>query len=177
MGPDVPIGDSREHSGAVPERADIAFERRSRHRRRTATVTILAIPAFAFVIPFIGALISLATPIVAASRGTRVWPSRRWKIIVAAICTVVALWSTLVAAGAAFGHLDPVMYLAIPLCAPTGTTGVFVAPAIAILAYGAVSAVSVAVRRVWIWPIGAIAGALSYAGAWELIGRSVRWVC
>jgi hypothetical protein len=68
----MPIRGVRIREIARPDKeggADIAFERRSRHRHRTAAVTILAIPAFAFVIPFMGALISLATPIVAASGG------------------------------------------------------------------------------------------------------------
>jgi hypothetical protein len=171
------IAGGDEQGSRIPERADVAFERRARRRHRVAAVTVVAFPAFAFTIPFLGTLLSFATPFVAGSRGADVWPSRRWKIVLASIVTLAALWVTLVVAASAVGHPDPVMYLAVPLCAPSSSIWLFLPPIVAIVSYGAVAAMSVAMRRAWIWPIAAVAGGLAYVGVWEFVGRSISWVC
>jgi hypothetical protein len=172
----TPVERAIEPAGPVPPRPDQP-RRAFGERRWLAAVGVLAPLGAALTFPFFGPLASLATPFVAASLGPRVWPARRWKIVVASLAAIVGLWvAVFVVALSPSGEADA-LWLLIPLCGPKSALAFFVMPGAGVAAYGVVAAASVVFRRVWIWPIAGVGGGLAYAGAWALLGSNVSWVC
>lgn len=133
-------------------------------------------PLAAVVIPFVGPVAALSTPVLAAVLGPRVWPTRPSRAAGWAILALIGFWMTASVVAVAIGISDVIAYLLIPLCAPVGSMGWI--PAIAaIVAYAIGGAISVRTRHISLWPVAAVAAGLAYALAWGALEGSVQWIC
>jgi hypothetical protein len=158
-------------SGGTPKRPDVGASPQS----RASIFTVLAPNVAALLIPFFGALSTLATPIIAASNGPAVWGRPRRRCAVAGIAATLGLWVTFGVA-VSLGLSGAGLWVVLPLCAPTGMLS-WVPAAVAIAAYLGVSALSIRWRRLWVWPCAAVAQAIAYAVVWTVIEDQVTSIC
>lgn len=121
------------------------------------TMTPFVPAALAFLVPVFGPLIALASPVLAARHHGRLWPgSRRRTALLAGLTVVTGIWVSLV--------LVPYgVFLLIPLCGPENLFGWLLPSAIAVASYGLVCLASVRRRNPWLWPLGAVVGAVAFS--------------
>jgi hypothetical protein len=128
--------------------------------------------ALGLLVPFVGPVIALTSPILGGMLHRRVWPgSDRRTAVMAGIVLVVGLWTTLLLVpGGAF--------LVIPLCGPGHVLGWLIPSACAIAVYGVVCSMSVRRGNPWLWPLGAVVGAVAFSLAQiALMAAGLRIVC
>lgn len=128
--------------------------------------------ALAFVVPFLGPLIALTSPLFAARYQPRVWPdSRRRTAVLAGLAMVVGIWLLLILVPSG-------IFLLLPLCGPESVLGWFLPSALAVAAYGLVSFMSVRRKNPWMWPLAAVAGAVTFSlSSFALTTVGIRFVC
>ena len=167
---------SFDESLTIPPRPDIRFERERRRRRSGASLGVLFPPAVAFLVPFFGVLLSILTPFMAASFGQIVWGARKRRCVLAGIATLVAVWAPAIV-NASLHSAMHTEYRLIPLCAPTGVTANLIVPLSAIAVYLAASLISIRYRNVWLWPVAALLGSITFEVGWTIIDEGVHWIC
>ncbi len=128
--------------------------------------------ALAFLVPVIGPLLALASPILAARYQRRLWPdSRRRTAVLAGLAVVVAIWASLILVPYGF-------FLLLPLCGPENLLGWLIPSAIAGVSYGLVCVASVKRRNPWLWPLGAVAGAVTFSlASLALTTAGIGFIC
>jgi hypothetical protein len=137
---------------------------------RSKAAAVLMVPlALGFVVPLIGPLASLVSPLLARSLGPTVWPGRRSGARLG-VLALAALWLpvTLVLL-VPFGRevLESVLptahwWTVIPLCGPRDALTLVLPALAALIVYGASSAASVRQSRPALWPVGASAATYAY---------------
>ncbi len=168
---------SFDESLAIPPRPDIRFERARLRRRVGASLGVLFPPAVAFLVPFFGVLLSVLTPIMAASFGQIVWGARKRRCVLAGIATLVAVWAPafrerLTPRRDAHGvSTDPSCARRWELMAN------LIVPLIAIAVYLGASVISIRYRNVWLWPVAALLGSITFEVGWTIIDDGVHWIC
>ncbi|GAB3254803.1 hypothetical protein [Arthrobacter pigmenti] len=134
-------------------------------------IVLLGIPVLvAFSIPVLGFVASLfLMPLAGFRVRRRLWPRISGGATIAwSMLALVGLWFPALLSLFSQGAIPvggSVVWLLIPLCAPTGF-GAFIVPALAATAFGlAGAAASVPVRHPWPWVVGAWAAPLAYIAA------------
>jgi len=128
--------------------------------------------ALGLLVPILGPLIALASPILGGTLHRRVWPgSTRRAVVMAGVVLVVALWATLLLTpGGAF--------LVVPLCGPDRLLGWLIPSGVAIAAYGVVCWVSVRRGNPWLWPLAAAVGAGAFSVVTLILDTAgFRFIC
>ena len=130
----------------------------------------------AFLVPFFGVLLSVLTPFMAASFGQIVWGARRRRCVLAGIATLVAVWAPAIV-NASLHDAMHTEYRLIPLCAPMGAAANLIVPLLAIAVYLGASVISIRYRNVWLWPVAALLGSITFEVGWTIIDEGVHWIC
>jgi hypothetical protein len=130
--------------------------------------------AFAFFLPSLGILVSLASPLVAAFPGRQLWPhARRSGLALAGLAVVFAIVLPILILPAEWN-----LFRLMPLCAPGDALGWIVPPLGAVGVYAIGCIVSMRVGSPWIWPLGALGGSLAFHLIWvALEATDLSFVC
>lgn len=149
--------------------------------RGPAAAVVMAPLALSFVVPLVGPLVSIASPVLAMRLGPIVWPQKRPGALLGVIA-FTAVWLPVLLRLLIPSELEvPSLILpsahfwtAIPLCGPRDAL-TFVLPLLAALAvYVGGSAASVWHDRTALWPLASLAATYTYTGivlALEATGR------
>ncbi|HEX2028914.1 MAG TPA: hypothetical protein VHF25_13040 [Nitriliruptorales bacterium] len=142
-----------------------------RRRGRGRTAALLMAPlALSFVVPLVGPLVSLASPVMARSLAPTVWPERRPQAWLGAAAFMAVWLPVLLRLFLPFGLgvfslIIPSehWWLLLPLCGPS-TSITFVLPSVAALTvYAGGSVASVRRGQTVLWPLAALIGTYTYS--------------
>ncbi|HET9672926.1 MAG TPA: hypothetical protein VFQ40_08790 [Actinomycetota bacterium] len=128
-------------------------------------------PAVAFLVPFLGAIVALASPGFGAVSARRAWQRSRATGALAGILVLVILWLPAIAISVPIPLLSAEWhsYRLIPLCGPETTLGWWLPGLAAVLTFAGGVLLSRRLRSPWVWPAGALAATGVYHVAWIVL--------